>query len=154
MILDKISTNNGETTGGGALCRAYQFRLWAEFDQFYLQDEGVDQDVLWTDQEVENNLALRPGTMAVGTPCDRVVPVEVQILTKQPQLNLELWDHVIECSIDVASGRLVVFGRCENFATATRIKLQPGRYRVLVCYGNQFPSEHHTDCSDHYLVML
>jgi len=118
--------------------RHYHFELSAEFNQFYLQDESVKGEVDWTVQEGHDNLAYNFGIIAVGTNCDRVVPVEVQILSSEPPLNAERWDHLVDCSIDVPSGRLVISGLFEEFATAARINLEPGRYRARVCYGNQY----------------
>jgi hypothetical protein len=87
--------------------RHYHFELSAEFNQFYLQDESVKGEVDWTVQEGHDNLAYNFGIIAVGTNCDRVVPVEVQIMSSEPPLNAERWDHLVDCSIDVPSGRLV-----------------------------------------------
>ncbi len=134
--------------------RIYRFKLSAEFNQFYLQDELAEGEVDWTEEEGRNKLALSFGIIAVGTNCDRVVPVEVQILSSEPPLNLESWDHLAECSIDVPSGRLVVYGCFEDFATAARINLEPGRYRARVCYGNQYSCNDYFGCSDYYSVML
>lgn len=132
--------------------RIYRFELSAEFYQFYLQDELVEIEVEWTEQEIRDNLALSSGTIAVGTICERNVPVEVQILASEPTLNMEVWDHVVDCSIDVPSGRLVISGWCEDFAA--RINLEAGRYRVRVCYANQYSDEDHIGCADYYVVML
>ena len=73
----------------GDCLRLYRFNLSAEFNQFYLQDEDVDwelMDSLWTQDEEQDQLALAPGVIAVGTNCDRIVPVEVQItiFSKKP----------------------------------------------------------------------
>jgi len=134
--------------------RYYHFELSAEFNQFYLQDESVKGEVDWTVQEGHDNLAYNFGIIAVGTNCDRVVPVEVQIMSSEPPLNAERWDHLVDCSIDVPSGRLVISGLFEEFATAARINLEPGRYRARVCYGNQYSYDDHIGCADYYVVML
>lgn len=132
----------------------YYFELSAEFGQFYLQDELAEGEVDWNEQEASDNLALSFGIIAVGTNCDRIVPVEVQILSSEPPLNMEPWDNLVECRIDVPAGRLVVLGCVEDFARAARINLKPGSYRARVCYGNQYSCNDYIGCSDYYVVML
>ena len=44
--------------------------------------------VEWTDQEVHDNLALSPGMIFVGTNCDRVVPVSIQLVGAEPPINV------------------------------------------------------------------
>jgi hypothetical protein len=68
--------------------RIYRFELSAEFYQFYLQDELVEIEVDWTEQEIRDNLALSSGPIVVGTICERIVPVEVQILASEATPNI------------------------------------------------------------------
>jgi hypothetical protein len=133
---------------------SYSFELLAEFTQFYLQDELSKGEAEWNLNEGRDGLALAPGLIAVGTTCERVVPVEVRILLSDPPPTTDQWDHLVECTIDVQSGRLVVYGCCEDFETAHRINLQPGKYRARVCYGNQYSYTDDKFCSDYYVVML
>jgi hypothetical protein len=136
------------------LDRIYRFHLSAEFNQFFIQDELADAEVDWTEEEGRVNLALNDGIIAVGTNCDRVVPVEVQILSSEPPCNIESWDHLVDCTIHVTSGRLAVYGCCEDLTTAARINLDPGRYMARVCYGNQYSCDDHIFCADYYVVVL
>ncbi len=48
----------------------------------------------------------------------------------------------------------MISGLFEEFATAARINLEPGRYRARVCYGNQYSYDDHIGCADYYVVML
>ncbi len=136
-------------------CR-YSFSLSAEFWQFYIQDEwSSDEYVEWTSEEDYDPIALAPGTVSICTNCDRIVPVEIVICRSEPLPDFEDWDHLVECGIDVPSGRLIVagcFDDCEG--EAPRINLRPGSYRARVCYGNQYSCQEYVGCSDYYRIML
>src|SRR5215470_3184012 len=92
--------------------RHYHFEISAECYQFFLEDELTESYIDWTNEQVENLLTLSPGIIAVGTNCDRIVPVDVHVLSSEPPLTEEPWDHLIECSNYVPSGHLIV-GFCE-----------------------------------------
>ena len=133
MTLDKTSTKRESNRMDE---QHYRFQLSAEFNQFYLQDEASEGEATWSIEEELNNVALDAGLIAVGTECDRVVPVEIHISASEPLLDVEAWDHIVECTIDVPSGHLVVCGCVDDFPTAARIELDPGKYRARICYGN------------------
>lgn len=48
----------------------YMFDLFADYFQFYLQDEGADGDLSesWTQEATDRRLALAQGTIGVGAP--------------------------------------------------------------------------------------
>ncbi len=98
--------------------------------------------------------SLALGKIAVGTNCARIVPVEAEVSNLEPPADCERWDHVVECNIDIPSGRLVVAGCCEDFQRAFRIKLEPKNYRARICYGNQYSCDDSFVCTDHYVVRL
>src|SRR4030095_6846218 len=116
----------------------HKYILFADYHQFYLQDEAVQGDLsdAWTEQAVANLLALAPGTIGGGTVCDMEVPVEVEIVESEPRETFEAWDQVNECDIEVMSGSLVIAGCTDYFPEAARIKVKPGSYRARVYYGN------------------
>jgi hypothetical protein len=110
--------------------------LFADYNQFYLQDEPASGDLseAWTDEAVERLLALAPGTVGVGTASNGVVPVAVEVLPDEPAEPLEPYDQVNECSLEIAHGPLVVAGCTDYFPEAARIPIAPGVYRVRVSY--------------------
>ncbi|MFC0682945.1 hypothetical protein ACFFGH_34385 [Lysobacter korlensis] len=110
--------------------------LFADYNQFYLQDEPASGDLsdAWTDEAVERLLALAPGTVGVGTASNGNVPVAVEVLEGAPAQSFQPYDQVTECSLEVAHGPLVVAGCTEYFPEAARILLAPGVYRVRVSY--------------------
>jgi hypothetical protein len=137
--------------------RTYRFNLFADYFQFYLQDESVDGNLgeRWTPEAVQRLLALAPGTIGVGTVRNMIIPVVVQVRKSEPKESLAPWDHVAECSIDVPSGRLVIAGCTDYFPDAARIEVKPGCYRARLSYGGlQSLSGNGLEGRDHYKVVL
>ncbi len=136
---------------------AYTYTLFADYFQFYLQDEGVNGDLsnAWTDEAVADLLALAPGTIGVGTVRNQDVAVSVELVATEPPLDLPGWDHVVECDIEVPSGRIVVAGCTDYCPTAARIPVDPGHYRARISYGGfETLSEDGLRGDDRYQVVL
>ena len=137
--------------------QTYTYSLFADYFQFYLQDEAMEGDLsnAWTEQAVADLLALAPGTIGIGTIRNTDVPVTVQVAAAEPPLELEGWDHVVECDLDVPSGRIVVAGCTDYFPTAARIHVEPGHYRARINYGGfDTLSEDGLNGDDRYRVIV
>ena len=137
--------------------KSYRYTLFADYFQFYLQDEKVDGDLTeaWTEETVKNLLAVGDGAFAVGTVRNMDVPVEVEVLDSVPNESFDAWDHVKECDIEVQSGTIVIAGCTDYFAEAARIKVEPGNYRARIYYGDlDALSDDGLDGDDHYKVAL
>lgn len=120
------------------MAQRFEFKLFVDYFQFYLQDERASGDLSerWTQEAVDRLLATAPGTIGVGTVRNMEVPVVVEIAENPPGDDLMAWDQVNECSIDAPSGRLVVAGCTDYFPDAARIELPAGTYRARIYYGN------------------
>lgn len=114
----------------------HTFNLFADYFQFYLQDEAAKGDLSesWTEEAVNRLLAVAPGTVGIGTVRNMDVPVSVEVLAVEPALDLKAWQHVVECSLEVTSPRLVIAGCTDYFPDAARIQVEPGSYRVRACF--------------------
>ncbi|HZN01497.1 MAG TPA: hypothetical protein VFB70_18985 [Pyrinomonadaceae bacterium] len=137
--------------------RSYDYTIFADYFQFYLQDEEVEGDLsdAWTEEAFNNLLAVVPGTIGVGTVRNMNVPVTVEILESEPLEELDKWDHVNECDIEINSGRLVIAGCTDYFPEAERIEVEPGSYRARIYYGDlDALSEDGLDGDDHYRIAL
>lgn len=137
--------------------RRFEYRLFADYFQFYLQEESVDGNLgdSWTDEAVARLLAVAPGTVGVGTVRNMDVPVTVELLDDVPDSDLDKWDHVAECSLEVSSGRIVIAGCTDYFPAASRIEVEPGVYRVRVSYGSlDTLSADGLDGDDRYRVQM
>lgn len=137
--------------------KSHSFELFADYFQFYIQDEyvsGIDGDS-WGPEASDRMLALAPGAIAVSTIRNVTVPVTVEILETEPSLDLENWDHVTECSLTTLSGSLVVAGCTDLFTEAPRIAVTPGTYCARIS-GGGFDSveKHWEDGEDRYRVQL
>lgn len=133
------------------------FSLFADYFQFYLQDETVDGNLAdsWTQEAVDRLLAVTPGTVGVGTVRNMEVPVVVELHDLEPSRDLDRWDHVVECSLNIPSGRIVIAGCTDFFPDAARIEVKPGSYRARVLYrGLDTLSEDGLDGNDQYVVVL
>lgn len=117
--------------------KSFELALFADYFQFYVQDEPVSGDLseAWTEEATDRLLAVAPGTVGIGTVRNMDVPVEVQVRDSEPDDDFAEWDHVVEASVDIASGRMVVAGCTDYFPDAMRIEVSPATYRVRVCYG-------------------
>ena len=134
----------------------YNFELFADYFQFYLQDEGQeDLSLDWTEEETKDRVALAPNTIGVGTARNTTVPVTIEVRAAPPNEVLEQWDKVYECSIDVPSGKLVVAGCTDYLPDAARIEVAPGPYRARVYHGDlETLSEDGLEGEDYYKVIL
>jgi len=135
----------------------HHFDLFADYHQFYLQDETVDGNLgdSWTPEATNRLLAISDGTIGIGTVRDMTVPVDIEVLDAQPTDSFDAWDQVNECSIDVKSGRIVVAGCTDYFPDAARIQITPGIYRARIYYCKlDALSEDGLEGEDHYRVVL
>jgi hypothetical protein len=117
--------------------RRFEFRLFADYFQFYLQDEGAELDLSesWSEEAVGRLLAIAPGTIGIGTVRNMNVPVVVEVAENAPEDDASEWDQINECDLEVSSGRVVIAGCTDYFPDAARIELSPGTYRARVYYG-------------------
>ncbi len=140
------------------LLQRFHFELFADYFQFYVQDDSIGGDLSdggWSQDAVDRLLAVGDGTIAVGIVRNMMVPVDIEPHDAPPQQHFEEWDHVNECSIEVRTGRLVVAGCTDCFAEAARIAVECGTYRARIFYGSLSTlSEDGLDGDDHCLVQL
>jgi hypothetical protein len=136
----------------------FEFTLFADYFQFYLQDESVEGDLsdCWTKEAVNRLLAVTEGTIGLGTVRNMMVPVIVEVVDSEPdEAETTSWDQVNECDLRVTSGRIVVAGCTDYFPDAARIDVPPGSYRARLYYGNlNSLSEDELEGSDHYRIVL
>lgn len=136
----------------------YHFELFADYFQFYLQDEQAEGDLSdsWTPEAVRLELALAPGTIGVGTVRNMTVPVTVEVRDAAPEKEDDsIWDQINECSIDLLSGQLVIAGCTDDFSEAARIPLAAGCYGARIYYGQlEALSDDGLDGNDHYRIVL
>lgn len=135
----------------------HQLTLFADYHQFYMQDEAASGDLsqAWSPEAVERMLAVANGVVGFGTLRNMQVGVTLEMLEEPPASDTAGFDHVVEGSLDARSGTLVVAGCTDYFPDAARFALAPGTYRVrLSISGADTLSEDGLNGGDHYLVQL
>ena len=139
------------------LLKSIDLTLFADYYQFYLQDEtmGEDWSDAWNQEATDRMLAVAPGVVAVGTARNFYVPVQLELHDEEPKSDLESWDHAVECELRVDSGCIAVAGVTENHDETARFQVTPGVYRVRVSYGSlKEISDDRLQDNDHYRVQL
>jgi hypothetical protein len=141
-----------------AMPQKFEFNLFADYFQFYVQDEDVEGDLsdCWTKEAVNRLLAVTEASIGVGTVRNMTVPVVIELVDGEPELSeTDDWDQVNECDLLVNSGRIVVAGCTDYFPGAARIDVPPGSYRARLYYGNlNSLSENGLEGDDKYRIVL
>lgn len=112
------------------------FRLRTDYHQFYLVDEGIKPpapDDYDSPAVLAQRLLVKPHLIAVMTFQPNPFSAAVEVLEAEPATELAGWDHVVEASLELPTGKLAV-DTCPN-GVAKRQRVTPGWYRVRVCAG-------------------
>ena len=131
--------------------------LFADYFQFYIQDEAATGDLSnsWNEEATARMLAVAPGAIGIATARNMHVPVALEIHDQDSGDDISAWDHVVEASLHVTSGRIVIAGCTDYFSDAVRVEVPSGSHRVRVFYGLlDTLSEDGLSGDDHYKVQL
>src|SRR5512134_1631903 len=106
----------------------YNLTLFADYFQFYLEDENIEVDphTFWTPQDVKDLICVTSGHIRVGTVRNMTVPVTIEVYDDPPDEQYlrclyKVANHVTECSIEVKSGKVVVAGNSDYYPEALKI---------------------------------
>jgi hypothetical protein len=134
-----------------------EIRHYASHHQFYVQDSepvGSSGDpTFWTKTSSENRMAIGDGILAFGTGSYDVVRIRVEYHQEVPNLELDLWDHVVEAGLEIRSSYLIVFGCIQS--SGLFFRLRPDHYRVRCCMADLLLATDSTgDAGDWYQVQF
>lgn len=133
-------------------------RLYASHHQFHVEDRDLYGDTgdpsFWTQEAVRDLLAVVDGTIGIGTGTYGHVEVTTELHDSEPSLNLTMWDHVAEASLNIRSGRLRVIGCLDADDAGEVFEVEPGRYRVRCCHANLAEADDAGDGGDWYVVQI
>lgn len=137
--------------------KSFHLEIFADYFQFYLQDEASSANLgdAWDTNATQRMFAVMDGAVGIGTARNMDVPVTLELLDRAPSRDFTRFDHVVEGSLVVSTGTLVVAGCTDYFPDAKRVSVEPGTYRVrLSSSGLDTLSEDGLEGEDHYLVQL
>ena len=115
----------------------YSLEIFADYRTIYAQDEDSDSDLsgLISNKSLKTRLIYTPEQIIIFTARNMSVPLTIEKVESEPNIDLDPRDHVIECSINLSSGSLLIAGGTDYFPDATRISVQPGIYKMRIFYG-------------------
>lgn len=119
---------------GGAV---FDGRIFADSFQIYLHDASIAPDFSdrWTRATIADKFALGKNALAFCPLREAEVSVRVVVQSAPPSNDVAAWDHVVEGSIEITSGRLAVRGAADAQPIAV-FRVQPAWYRARVHSGN------------------
>jgi hypothetical protein len=120
-----------------------ELEFFADYYQIHLFDDGSVTDLgdAWTDEAFLDQLAVATDAMAVGTTVNVNVAVTLEVLEAAPEDDSAEFDHVVEGSLQVPSGQLVVMGCTDYEPEAARFGVMAGPVRVRVARSNLAEAE-------------
>ncbi|MFF4344397.1 hypothetical protein ACFY00_31300 [Kitasatospora sp. NPDC001540] len=124
--------------GVGGLLATAELELFADHFRLRLQDGEADEDLgaAWTARAVADGLAPGRRALGIGTAGDADVAVSVQVFDAPQPADHARFDHVVEATIEVPSGRVAVLGGTDHLPDADHFEVPPGLLRVRVSRAN------------------
>jgi hypothetical protein len=131
------------------------YEIFADYFQFYLWDGGrrPDAPTDYTDDDTKRRIKAAPFVVVILPARNTTVSVEIEVARDRPGLSFENWDHVVEASIELPSGRLEIH-ECTG-GSIDVLPVEPGTYRVRAYYGGlNTLSDDGLEGDDHYRIFL
>src|SRR5215467_7944100 len=133
----------------------HKLEVFADYHQFYLWDRETNPlaPTDYTDQDVQNMVKVAPGVVVIQPVRNMTVPVKLEVHETEPECDATEWDHVVECSLDLPTGKLQVH-ECTG-GPVLDLDLDPGPYRVRALFaGLSTLSADGLEGDDEYTVVL
>lgn len=135
----------------------HPLNFYTSCNQFYLYDKdsagATDSSNFWTQVAFEQRLAIEEGIIGVGTECYGPVKGELTVLdAPNNDFNTDLYDHIVEGSIEIRSGILQVL-ECPSSTIELELAVEPGLYRVRA-YSSNLQSVDGDEGDDYYVVEM
>ncbi|MGW1129994.1 hypothetical protein [Streptomyces griseoluteus] len=115
-----------------------RLRLFADYFQIHILDELSEGDVGegWTEKALADRMVAFRDILGFRTEVDVDVQVDVNPLSGPPPLDMAPYDHIVEASVEIPSGRMVVMGCSDYLPDAPRVEVNPGWVRIRVQKSN------------------
>jgi hypothetical protein len=116
----------------------YRFtQAYVDYHQFHLQDSNAPKGSLgdaWTDEAQARDVAVAPFIVGVGTERNASVWLDLEVHDTKPELKItKNLRRVVECSLDLPSGKLII--TCPAEPGGHQVLLTPSCYRLRVHFG-------------------
>ncbi len=134
-----------------------KLKFFTEYYQFYILDKDskaeTDSKNFWTPQADVAKIAVEEGILGITVGKYAEIDVEVNVLeTQKSQRNFDEFEHIVEASIDVPSGVLLI-QNCTSFETILELNLAPQTYAVR-CYSAKLSSIEGDVGDDFYVIEI
>jgi hypothetical protein len=133
----------------------HELKVFADYHQFYLWDAGVNPSAPedYSDEDVRLMVKVAPNVVVVQPVRNMEVPVELRLYEREPPLDESGFDHVVECSVDLPTGRLQLH-ECTG-GPVLDLVVKPGHYQVRALFsGLGSLSEDGLDGEDLYALVV
>ena len=110
----------------------HQLQVFADYHQFYVWDAGVGPSAPddYSDADIRRLVKVAPNIVVVQPVRNMTVPVDVKVHASEPGLDEGPWDHIVECSLDLPTGRLQIH-ECTG-PDRLSLRIAPGTYAIRV----------------------
>jgi hypothetical protein len=132
-----------------------ELEVFADYHQFYIQDGGINPAAPtdWSEEDVAHRVKVAANVVVVCPVRNMSVPVEVEVSTTEPSVDVGAYDHVVRCSLSLPTGYLQVH-ECTG-GERLRLSVQAGTYSVLVLFSALGSlSEDGLEGEDRYRIFL
>ena len=119
----------------------YNLSIFTQYGQFYIADKDAPGDTgnpdFWNDDAINDGLAIDEGIIGVSIANDEAIAnFEMEFLnSKAVQEDLSQFDHVVEGSLLIKSGKLQILD-CPNWHVELELNVEPNWYRVRLSSSN------------------
>jgi len=131
-------------------------QIFADYHQFYIWDPVASEQHApedWSDDDVEARAKVTDHVFVLCPARNTTVPLTLEIHDGEPDFQMAEWDHIVEASIEIPSGRIEVH-ECTGGSHAD-LSVEPGTYRVRAHYKSlDSITEDQLDGKDSYMVAL
>ena len=111
----------------------------ADYHQFHLQDATIAKGGLadaWTTEAQARDVAIAPFIVGIGTRRDTSVWLDLEAHDAKPKLEqAKNWTRIVECSLELPSGHLVITSPTLALSESNQVILPPNCYRLRVHFG-------------------
>jgi hypothetical protein len=134
----------------------YKLNFYTEYSQFYIisdMKQYLETEYKWDEEGYNDRLVVIKNQLTVITECYGPVKGELVVLKEaNNNINLDLYDHIVEGGLEVSSGVIQILD-CPTSSVQSEIKIANGTYRVRV-YSSNLSSVDGDEGEDYYKIEI